>query len=181
MRHVTRTHKINLSGVFDQFKDPAITLQYVNTKEQAADIFTKALGPQLWDNALRNLGILYSDGTREESAPESTAAAAPVLPKAPVLATAAPVLLPSRSEAALTAPDPSPRFTTAHVASLSNQVCVLTTAREGGVGKLCTNRRFPVTLTPCCTNMYDNRLSSMSSQPACDRIRQMPWAFGSSS
>ena len=32
-------------------------LVYIETKKQAADIFTKALAPNLWDNALDMLGI----------------------------------------------------------------------------------------------------------------------------
>ena len=46
LRHVGRTHQINLASVYEQFQDPNITLLYVNTKEQAADLFTKAIqGP----------------------------------------------------------------------------------------------------------------------------------------
>ena len=32
-------------------------LVYIETKKQAADMFTKALAPNLWDNALDMLGI----------------------------------------------------------------------------------------------------------------------------
>ena len=32
-------------------------LVYIETKKQAADIFTKALAPNLWDHALGMLGI----------------------------------------------------------------------------------------------------------------------------
>ena len=32
-------------------------LVYIETKKQAADIFTKALSPSLWDQALEMLGI----------------------------------------------------------------------------------------------------------------------------
>jgi hypothetical protein len=45
LRHVSRTHKINLASTYEQFRDPNISLKYVNTKEQVADIFTKALPP----------------------------------------------------------------------------------------------------------------------------------------
>ena len=61
LRHVGRTHQINLASVYEQFQDPNITLLYINTKEQAADLFTKALPPQHWDNGLRLLGIWTRD------------------------------------------------------------------------------------------------------------------------
>ena len=38
----------------------SISIQYVDTTQQAADIFTKALPPQKWDNALKLLGIRQS-------------------------------------------------------------------------------------------------------------------------
>ena len=59
LHHVTRTHKVNLASTYDAFEDPFIDIEYVNTKEQVADIFTKALPPQSWDHALRLMGMLY--------------------------------------------------------------------------------------------------------------------------
>ena len=67
LRHVTRTHKVNLASTYDVFEDPSVGLEYVNTKEQAADIFTKALSPQLWDHALRLMGMLYPAKLSAES------------------------------------------------------------------------------------------------------------------
>ena len=52
-----RTHKVNISGLNEVLIAPGVELKYVDTKEQAADIFTKALGPQLWGAALDMLGI----------------------------------------------------------------------------------------------------------------------------
>ena len=44
MRHVPRVHRTNLDFIFDRIQhDEALKLRYVNTKFQAADIFTKAL------------------------------------------------------------------------------------------------------------------------------------------
>ena len=60
LRHVTQTHKVNLAGTYDVFEDPFIDIEYVSTKEQVADIFTKALAPQAWDHALRLMGMLYA-------------------------------------------------------------------------------------------------------------------------
>ena len=55
------------------FAKPGITLQYVATKEQAADIFTKGLSPGLWDPALKMLGVI-----RDTLTPVSALCAAPL-------------------------------------------------------------------------------------------------------
>jgi hypothetical protein len=60
MRHVSRTHKINLASTYEQFQDPHIHIEYVNTKAQVADIFTKALAPQNWEHALWLMGMITS-------------------------------------------------------------------------------------------------------------------------
>eukprot|EP00435_Cladocopium_sp_Y103_P062857 s119_g24.t1 len=57
LRHITRTHKVNLSCLSEVFRDPNVLLEYVETAKQAADIFTKALAPQKWAAALQLLGI----------------------------------------------------------------------------------------------------------------------------
>ena len=41
----------------ETLEDPSVTLEYVETLSQAADIFTKDLAPQAWPNALKLLGI----------------------------------------------------------------------------------------------------------------------------
>ena len=57
LRHITRTHKINLSGLAEVFREDFATLEYCQTDKQAADIFTKSLPPQKWGAALHLLGI----------------------------------------------------------------------------------------------------------------------------
>ena len=57
LRHITRTHKVNLSGLSEVFREDSAELEYCQTDSQAADIFTKALPPQKWAPALRLLGI----------------------------------------------------------------------------------------------------------------------------
>ena len=42
MKHVGRTHRVDLDFLHQVMADPSITARYVNTKEQIADIFTKA-------------------------------------------------------------------------------------------------------------------------------------------
>ena len=61
LRHISRTHKVNLGCISEQLAEgPYISIQYVDTAAQAADIFTKALPPQKWDNALKRLGLRKS-------------------------------------------------------------------------------------------------------------------------
>ena len=59
LRRINRTHKVNLASLAAEFKPGCATeLKYVNTKEQAADIFTKALEPSKWDAAMEMLNII---------------------------------------------------------------------------------------------------------------------------
>ena len=57
LRHISRTHKVNLGSLSEVMAEPNIDLRYVDTNEQAADIFTKALPPHKWEAALALLGI----------------------------------------------------------------------------------------------------------------------------
>ena len=57
LRHITRTHKVNLSGLSEVFRDDSATVEYCQTDKQAADMFTKSWAPQKWAAALRLLGI----------------------------------------------------------------------------------------------------------------------------
>ena len=55
LRHVLRTHKVNLGSLSEQFEEDNIHLDPVGTKEQAADVFTKNLQPSVWQAALKML------------------------------------------------------------------------------------------------------------------------------
>ena len=57
LRRITRTHKVNLSSLSEIYTEDNASIEYVDTNEQAADIFTKALPPQKWANALELLGM----------------------------------------------------------------------------------------------------------------------------
>ena len=57
LRHITRTHKVNLSCLSEIFRDDSAEIEYIHTDDQAADIFTKALPPHKWAAALILLGI----------------------------------------------------------------------------------------------------------------------------
>ena len=94
LRHVSRTHKVNLASTYEAFEDPYVDIAYVNTKEQAADIFTKALSPQLWDNALRLLGMLAPAGVSDTAVAAGVASCAGLRPRG-VPALPAPLARPS--------------------------------------------------------------------------------------
>ena len=57
LRHISRTHRVNLASVKKVFENPNLALNYVGTLEQVADIFTKALEPQKWGAALDMLHL----------------------------------------------------------------------------------------------------------------------------
>ena len=57
LRHVTKTHKIDLSCLYDLFKDPLTFLVHCPTDQQAADVFTKNLETGKWDMALSMLRV----------------------------------------------------------------------------------------------------------------------------
>ena len=57
LRHITRTHKINLGSLNEVLQQKGIKVQYIETTQQAADIFTKALEPLKWPNAIELLNI----------------------------------------------------------------------------------------------------------------------------
>ena len=48
LRHVLRSHQVDLGCLREEFADGSqISIEYVESAKQAADIFTKALSPQL--------------------------------------------------------------------------------------------------------------------------------------
>ena len=57
LKHIFRTHKVKLGSLKEVCVNDNTELVYIETKKQAADIFTKALAPNLWDHALEMLGI----------------------------------------------------------------------------------------------------------------------------
>ena len=58
LRHMKRTHRINLGSLKDELDKDDVDLQLVASKYQKADIFTKGLAGDLWGNALDLLGII---------------------------------------------------------------------------------------------------------------------------
>eukprot|EP00435_Cladocopium_sp_Y103_P046358 s889_g13.t1 len=58
LRHMKRTHRINLGSLKDELDKDDVDLQLVARKYQKADIFMKGLPGDLWGNALDLLGIV---------------------------------------------------------------------------------------------------------------------------
>ena len=52
LRHITRTHKVNLGSLSEVFEDGQVNLRFTETAKQCADVFTKALEANKWPNAL---------------------------------------------------------------------------------------------------------------------------------
>ena len=49
---------MNLGSIKDEIVKPVVHLDYIDTTLQAADIFTKALGPHKWQRGLDMLNIV---------------------------------------------------------------------------------------------------------------------------
>ena len=62
LRSIVRTQRVNLSSIKEVFDCGDAQIEYVKTDEQAADVFTKALEPAKWRNAMDLLGIVYPAG-----------------------------------------------------------------------------------------------------------------------
>ena len=78
LRHLGRTLRIDLDWLFERFsEDPAISITYINTKSQLADIFTKAsfTAPQ-WGSLLRLIQTCKSSKPLEEQVVSDAAASA---------------------------------------------------------------------------------------------------------
>ena len=53
LRHLPRTHRIDVHWLFEVCANPQIRMLYVNTKQQIADLMTKSLNnPQTWEHLL---------------------------------------------------------------------------------------------------------------------------------
>ena len=58
MRHLGRTHNVCLKWLSEVFSNSSITLGYCNTKDMAADVFTKGFTDKTkWAAALSLIGI----------------------------------------------------------------------------------------------------------------------------
>ena len=59
LRHVNRTHRVNIDWLFEFFRMPNVNLKYVNTHFQLADIFIKAVTKSDVFIRLRSLCQIY--------------------------------------------------------------------------------------------------------------------------
>ena len=65
MRHVSRTHRVALDGLFDRIKlDPQIQIRYIDTKHKLADMMTKGnFTRDEWNNLLHFFNISHFSST----------------------------------------------------------------------------------------------------------------------
>ena len=68
LRHCLRTHKVNVGSVKDVLDEGGVSIEYVESEQQAADIFTKALAAHKWDHATQLLGIIKDMQIAKENA-----------------------------------------------------------------------------------------------------------------
>ena len=58
MRHLGRTHRVSLRWLYEVCQSPHVKLRRCDTKDQAADIFTKPFTQaDKWQNAINLVGI----------------------------------------------------------------------------------------------------------------------------
>ena len=57
LRHLERVQRQSIGFLGDLYDQQIMTISQCDTKDQAADIFTKALPPASWNNALVLLGM----------------------------------------------------------------------------------------------------------------------------
>ena len=60
LRHLKRTHKVNIAAVKEQLDRDDSQLELVNTTRQKADVFTKALQTAKWPAAMSLMGLTMS-------------------------------------------------------------------------------------------------------------------------
>ena len=68
LRHVQRTHRVDLEWLFERIlQDSAISIKYVNTKQQLADIFTKgSFTESTWKTLCSLMQIWETKGSTED-------------------------------------------------------------------------------------------------------------------
>ena len=72
LRHLPRTHRIDLQWLFEVCSHPRVCMKYVNTKQQAADLMTKSLNnPQVWQHLLELAQIRSGPESVNDKAPLS--------------------------------------------------------------------------------------------------------------
>ena len=58
LRHMKRTHKINIASIAAELSKDDLELMLVNTLHQKGDLFTKAVAGPLWSNAMKLIALI---------------------------------------------------------------------------------------------------------------------------
>ena len=77
LRHILRTHKVNLSSIKEVLDLPEFEISYCKTDDMRADIFTKALVPAKWDNAIALLKMRLIPADTADALPRAAAKLSP--------------------------------------------------------------------------------------------------------
>ena len=73
MRHVSRTHRVNLDWTYEVMQPDNVTMTFVGTKYQIADLMTKAITKKdVWESLLSLAGIRPPRGSSGKHSNEST-------------------------------------------------------------------------------------------------------------
>jgi hypothetical protein len=83
LRHLPRTHRIDIHWLFEVCSHPRVRMVYVNTKQQVADLMTKALNkPEVWQHLL-DIAQIRPGIMHPTEVPSKTSTAAFIMPKGP--------------------------------------------------------------------------------------------------
>jgi hypothetical protein len=75
LRHLPRTHRIDVHWLFEVCSHPRVRMRYCNTKQQIADLMTKALNsPATWEHLL-DIAQIRGGVTSEKATPHDLSAA----------------------------------------------------------------------------------------------------------
>ena len=62
MRHIGRTHGVSVAELHEQWKNGLYNIEYTESADQSADIYTKTFSdPTKWDAALKLIGVAKKD------------------------------------------------------------------------------------------------------------------------
>ena len=65
MRHIGRTHGVSVAEIHDRHDRGEFSIQFTDSENQAADIYTKAfIDPLKWEHALKLIGVCHRDSIR---------------------------------------------------------------------------------------------------------------------
>ena len=68
LRYVGWTHKINIESIKEVLEREDVSIRYVNTNLQVADIFTKPVTPEKWESTMQIMNMVTGHKWTDDSA-----------------------------------------------------------------------------------------------------------------